>query len=348
MVALRHDGRLRMSASSPPPYPSAMEPTLGRRSLGNSGLWISELAFGAGPVSGLMTGSGAGDAQRRAVERAIERGINWFDTAATYGEGQSETNLGNVLTDVQAGEEVHIATKVRLAAEDLDDIREAVRASVAASLRRLRRERVTLLQLHNAITVRRGDAPTSITPYDVLGAGGVLEVFEELRGEGVVAHLGLTGLGDIESLREVVRAGRWASMQVNEHALIRRAPGDDGLIDLCNRHGIGVLAIRVMAGGALAGQLPSAHTLKTPFFPLALYERDLANARRAMELLPAEMSLPELAIRHVLADARVASAIIGFSDAMQVEDAVRFAANGGLPTAVRSALNAIPLPEEQP
>jgi aryl-alcohol dehydrogenase-like predicted oxidoreductase len=103
-----------------------------------------------------------------------------------------------------------------------------------------------------------------------------------------------------------------------------------------------------MAGGALAAQPPSAHTLKTPYFPLAMYERDLANARRVAEILPADMTTPELAIRHALGDSRIASAIIGFANASQVDDAVRFAEKGRLPSAVQSALDGLPLPEERP
>ena len=338
----------QMSSATETQHSTSPSRAVKLRPLGKSDVEISELSFGAGPVSGLMT-SAEGAAQRRTtVERALEAGINWFDTAATYGAGQSETNLGAVLADLRVGDEIHVATKVRLAAEDLGDIKQAVKTSVAASLKRLRRERVTLLQLHNAITVHRGDAPTSITPSDVLGEDGVLEAFEELRAEGLVAHLGLTGLGDFASLHEVLRARRWVSMQVNEHALIRRASGEDNLLDACARHNVSVLAIRVMAGGALAGQPPSAHTLKTPFFPLALYERDLANARRVAELPSACMTLPELAIRHAIGDARVASAIIGFASPEQVDQAVRFAQKGGLPSDLRSALDALALPEEHP
>src|SRR4051812_1584101 len=120
-------------------------------------------------------------------------------------------------------------------------------------------------------------------------------------------------------------------MQVHEHALIRRARGDDNLLDLCARHGVSVLAIRVLAGGALAQQPPSAHTLKTPFFPLGLYERDLANGTELAHILPANMTLPEFAIRHVLGDARIASALIGFASPAQIEDAVHFAQAGALP-----------------
>jgi L-galactose dehydrogenase/L-glyceraldehyde 3-phosphate reductase len=322
--------------------------TVNLRTLGRTGIEISELSFGTGPVSGLMTLANAGALQRATIERALAAGINWFDTAATYGAGQSETSLGAVLADLRCGDEIHVATKVRVTAEQLGDIKSAVKASVAASLKRLGRERVTLVQLHNSVTVQRGDSPTSITVGDVLGTGGVLEAFEELRAEGVVAHLGLTGLGDFTSMREVVGAGSWAAMQVNEHALIRRAAGSDNLLDLCASQGVGVLAIRVMAGGALAGHMPSAHTLKTPFFPVALYERDLANARRAMGKLPHDMTLPELAIRHVLGDPRVASAIIGFAEPMQVDEAVEFARRGDLPESLRASLQAMALPEERP
>ena len=69
------------------------------RVLGRTGVRVSVVSFGAGPVSGLMTGTDAG-AQRATIGRAIEAGVNWFDTAAGYGQGQSEANLGRVLADL--------------------------------------------------------------------------------------------------------------------------------------------------------------------------------------------------------------------------------------------------------
>src|SRR6478672_1475740 len=126
------------------------------RTLGKTGLSISRLAFGAGPISALMVGSDL-DRQRAVVEHAIARGINWFDTAATYGNGASESNLGRVLEELRAVSAVHVATKVRLMPDDLNDVRGAVQRSVAGSLQRLRLPRVALLQLHNSITARRGD-----------------------------------------------------------------------------------------------------------------------------------------------------------------------------------------------
>src|SRR5262245_42879046 len=69
------------------------------RVLGRTGISVSRVAFGAGPISGLMVGNDA-HWQRAVIEYAISRGINWFDTAATYGDGQSERNLGRVLQEL--------------------------------------------------------------------------------------------------------------------------------------------------------------------------------------------------------------------------------------------------------
>src|SRR5438128_1117638 len=145
------------------------------RPLGTTGIQISAIAFGAGPVPALLTKPDQQDKQIDAVHCALENGINWFDTAATYGDGRSESFLGAALRELRAADQVHVATKVRLLAPDLDNIGAAVGTSFAGSLARLGIPRVTLLQVHNSITARRGDLPTSITPRDVLGPGGMLE-----------------------------------------------------------------------------------------------------------------------------------------------------------------------------
>jgi aryl-alcohol dehydrogenase-like predicted oxidoreductase len=67
-----------------------------KRKLGRTGLDVSLLGFGCGAVGGLMTKGAAAD-QERAVARAVELGINYFDTAQMYGDGESERNLGRVL-----------------------------------------------------------------------------------------------------------------------------------------------------------------------------------------------------------------------------------------------------------
>lgn len=301
------------------------------RPLGQTGIDISVLSFGAGPISTLMVGADA-DRQQAVVAHAVAQGINWFDTAATYGHGQSERSLGRALAETGAAPRVHVATKVRLTADDLHDVRGAVRRSFAGSLDRLRLARVTLLQLHNSITRCRGDEPTSLTPADVLGPGGVAEAFEELRGEGRVLHLGLTGIGHPAALGEAVRSGRFATMQVPYHLLNPSAgrtyangfaeTNYGNIIAECARARMGVLAIRVFAGGAILGNPPSPHTFKTPFFPLHLYERDRRRAARLQQLIGEGRRLPREAVRFALAHPQVSSALIGFADTWQIDEAV--------------------------
>jgi aryl-alcohol dehydrogenase-like predicted oxidoreductase len=300
------------------------------RTLGRAGIEISALAFGAGPVSGLMVGSDV-ERQRIVVRYAIERGVNWFDTAATYGAGDSERNLGRALDELGVASRVHVASKVRLVKEDLHDARRAVRRSVEASLERLRLPQLTLLQLHNSITRNRDDEPTSVTPADVLDKDGILAAMEDLRRERLVLHLGLTGLGDPACLAEVIGAGEFETIQTPYHLLnptaghdIEPFPGDasyGNIFSACARENMGVFAIRVLAGGALAGNPPSAHTLKTPFFPAALYERDRMRAALLQQALGSRRRLAGEAVRFALCHPHIHSAIIGFADVAQIDEA---------------------------
>ena len=114
---------------------------------------------------------------------------------------------------------MHVATKVRLMGDDLSDIGGAVRRSLEASLARLRLPSVTLLQLHNSVTLRRGDEPTSIELADVLDPGGIADAFADLRAQGLVQHVGLTGIGHPTALRKVIQSGRFETIQTPYHLL---------------------------------------------------------------------------------------------------------------------------------
>ena len=304
------------------------------RILGRTGIRVSVISFGAGPVSGLITGEDF-DAQQAVVTAAIKAGINWFDTAPGYGQGQSESNLGRVLSelrssDLQSPEPLHIATKVRLPLESSERTSDVVRRSVEESLQRLRVPKVTLLQLHNGITLRRGDEPSSITPADILQRGGVADAFYRLRDEGLVDFIGLTGTGHPDAMREVIRSGEFDTVQT-PYNVLNPSAGDssssaDGETDYgniiadCAARKMGVFAIRVFAAGALLGQAPSSHTLKTPYFPLPLYQRDTERAARLREKLADQMTMPELAVRFALTHPHITSAIIGLGSTRHVAE----------------------------
>lgn len=319
------------------------------RTLGTTGLSVSTVSFGAGPVSGLLTGSRV-DMQRATIAEAVKQGINWFDTAATYGNGQSELSLGAALAESAVDHPIHVATKVRVHVADETDLRPLVVDSVVHSLARLRRPRVTLLQIHNSITRNRNDQPTSITLEDVLGPRGLLEGLQDVRDAGLVDHFGLTGIGDAVALRTVMESQQFATIQAPFHLLNPSAlrdtppslcdPDFGGFLRTAHTLNMGIFAIRVFAAGALLRAEPSAHTLTTPFFPLDLYRRDEDRVRRLVDHLEPGISLRDVSLRYVLAQPEITSAIIGFGEPDHVLDAVRIADEHTMPTAELAKLEA--------
>src|SRR6266699_4136224 len=114
-----------------------------QRTLGSTGLTVSALGFGCGAVGGLMVRGDAAE-QRQAVSRALDAGITYFDTAASYGDGLSEEHLGRVMRELGAWSRVVVGTKVRLRPEELADPKAAIRASMEASLKQIGRDDVDI------------------------------------------------------------------------------------------------------------------------------------------------------------------------------------------------------------
>src|SRR5918992_740873 len=154
--------------------------TMEKRTFGRTGMQVSVLGFGCGAVGGLMVRGDAAD-QERAIARAIAAGVNYFDTAVQYGDGESEKNLGRVLQKLKPADVV-VATKVRLPPGERGRIDEAARLSLEGSLARLRLERVDIFHLHNPITEQGGGPALGVR--QVLDE--VVPAFERLRREGKI------------------------------------------------------------------------------------------------------------------------------------------------------------------
>ena len=320
-----------------------------QRVLGKSGLGLSLLGFGCGAVGGLMVKGEPAD-QERAVARAIELGINYFDTAAMYGQGQSERNLGRVLQALKP--EVLVGTKVRVPPEEKRNIGAAIAASLEASLARLQLERVDLFQLHNAITQAGHD--DGLTPEQVLGEA--VPAFERLQRDGKIRFLGITAVGDTAAIGRVVEAGVFHSAQVPYNILNPSAgavmpagyPAQDyrNLFAAIARARMGVVAIRVLAAGALSGS-EARHPLGSPSVaPIASgrdYKTDAERARRLEPLLREghAASLVEAAIRFVIAHRAVTTTLVGYSTLDQLEYAAQAVAKGPLPPVALARLDAL-------
>ncbi len=306
-----------------------------QRPFGSTGLRVSALGFGCGAVGGLMVRGEVAE-QRRAVVRALEAGITYFDTAPGYGDGRSEENLGRVWRDLRpAG--VVVGTKFRLDGADLGDIDGAIRRSLAASLGRLQFARVDLLQLHNQI----GPGERALSPEIVLGP--VLETLRRLRDEGAIGHFGITGMGDTAAVHQVIDSGQIASTQAYHNAANpsagyagRAAGGQDfaGLIGRARERGVGVIVIRPLAAGALAGDAP-AHpnaSRETGAMGGTTFASNLTRAERLAALAGQYAAGPvDLALRFAMFTPGVSTTIVGFSEMSHLEQAIRAAEAGPLP-----------------
>ena len=173
-----------------------------QRVFGRTGMQLSVLGFGCGAVGGLMVRGDPID-QERTISRAIAAGVNYFDTAVQYGNGESEKNLGRVLQKLKPTNVV-VGTKVRLPAADFGRIADATAKSLEGSLVRLRLDRVDILHLHNAITETGGGEALSIRQV----LGDVVPAFERLRQQGKIRFLALTAIGDTAALHQAIDAAR--------------------------------------------------------------------------------------------------------------------------------------------
>ena len=318
------------------------------RVFGRTGMQLSVLGFGCGAVGGLMVRGDAGD-QERTIARAIAAGVNYFDTAVLYGDGESEKNLGRVLQKLKPANAV-VGTKVRLPPGETGRIADAVRTSLEGSLTRLRLDRVDILHLHNPITEKGGGSALSVRQV----LDDVVPAFERLRQQGKIRFLGLTALGDTAALHQVIDARVFDSAQVVYNMLNPSAdcelptsyPAQDygRLFEHTKAAGVGVVGIRVLAGGALSGSAerhPIAGPAPEPIGSAMSYDADIDRARRLMPLVKEGFatSLTEAATRFALSHPAMGTILVGMATPQQFDDALAAAEKGPLPQAALDRLS---------
>jgi aryl-alcohol dehydrogenase-like predicted oxidoreductase len=320
-----------------------------QRRLGKTGIMVSVLGYGCGAIGGLMV-KGTAAEQDRAIGRAIDHGITYFDTASAYGDGVSETNLGRALKAL--GAQVTVATKVRIRGAQRADIAGTIAASVEDSLRRLQRDSVDILHLHEPIT--RAGADPDFTA-DALLAEAV-PMLERLRDQGKFRFFGITGLGEAPEILRLLHQGGFATAQMPYNALnpsgIAPLPAGSAMPDLggviaqAAKADVGVMAIRILAGGALSGseaRSPLGVPKVAPIASGASYAEDVAAARRLLPVVAAghARDLVELALRYAATPAQIATAIIGTSSVDELDHAVAAVNRGPLPAEAMAMVAAI-------
>jgi len=310
-----------------------------KKRFGRTDMDFSLLTFGCGAVGGLMTAGTAAD-QDRAVAWARDNGINHFDTAPSYGNTASETNLGRALGRNRDG--IFISTKVGVAEADLGNLAAVIRDSLEASLSRLKQDHVDIFQLHNVL-----DAPSdrgNLTADQVLNE--VVPAFAKLRDEGKTRYLGFTAKGGTDALHRLVESGCFDSAQIFYNLLVPSAgeavpdgyPAQDyrRLLDAAERHGVGSIGVRVLAGGALSGtetRHPLGMKTVAPIGSGSDYATDVKRALRFEPLVAAghAATLPELAVRYTVSNPQLSTVEVGIATIEELQKAAAAINKGPLP-----------------
>jgi aryl-alcohol dehydrogenase-like predicted oxidoreductase len=320
-----------------------------QRRLGSTDLSISEIGFGCGGNAGLMV-SGEYAEQLRVIARALECGITYFDSAPDYGAGAAEVNLGRVLKELD-GDPV-INTKVEIRAENLDDIAGHIERSVEDSLRRLKRDTIDIVQIHNgpvaAKPVMEGKYYTTLWAEDYHRPGGVLEGVDAILRRGKARHAGFVCRGnDIDEVRQLLDTGLFHMINVpytllNPSAGYPNSSGIDvrpdygNVINVAQAAGCGVAVFSPLAGGVLTDAIlrgQQTHPLARVKNIEALEAKGVLHKAREFQALAARenIELVELAYRFILSNTAVTTLLGGITAAEQLAAAAAASDAGPFP-----------------
>ncbi|WP_342616329.1 aldo/keto reductase [Rhodoferax sp. GW822-FHT02A01] len=295
------------------------------RPLGRTGWNISTISFGAWAIGG--TWGDVDDAESMgALHKALDMGVNFFDTADVYGDGRSERLIARLRKE--RSEPFYVATKAgrRLNPHVAGGYnRENLRAFVERSLTNLNTEALDLLQLH-------------CPPTPVYYMPEVFDALDEMQREGKLRHYGVS----VEKVEEALKAIEFPGVQSVQiiFNMLRQRPADL-LFKETQRKGVGILARLPLSSGLLSGKMTAQTTFaaddhrlfnrngeqfdKGETFSGLEYAKGLAAVEALRPLVPAGMSMAQWALRWITMHPAVTCAIPGGKRAAQVEDNVHAA-----------------------
>jgi hypothetical protein len=276
------------AAEEPPVSPANAPQKPPRRLLGITGVEVSALALGG--VIGMQLPPSADHDPAALAETALDLGITYFDTAPGYNNGQSETNYGQVLA--RRRREVFLATKTGERTHD------GTLRSIEQSLKRLRTDRVDLIQIHGISANEDLDAWEK--------PDGVLTALRKLRDQKVTRFIGLTGHESASKLRQAIERYEFDTILTTLNPVSRRQAYREDLLPLANRKQMGVIAMKVMGGGS--GCLVTGNPLRQVLRP---YHDETSHQASATSLIRYTLSL------------HISVAVIGVASVEQLKANIR-------------------------
>jgi len=287
--------------------------------LGATGLEITRVGFGAWAIGGGGWQFGWGRQEDEesvaAIERALELGVNWIDTAAAYGFGRSEQVVGRALTGIR--ERPYVFTKASLLEGPGRKVvhslkRDSILREAHASLERLGVEAIDLYQIHWPLPV--GDIEEGWA------------ALAELKERGLVRHIGVSNF-DVEQLRRLEQIAPVETLQPPYWLVVREAEAE--ILPFAKREGIGVIVYSPMGSGLLTGGMTRERIARLPDddwrkHDARFNEPQLAQHLALVERLKAVAARHEttpgaVAVAWTLRNPAVDGAIVGFRRPDQVD-----------------------------
>ncbi|CAI6083771.1 aldo/keto reductase family protein [Cohnella sp. JJ-181] len=293
------------------------------RKLGATGLKVSEISLGSWLTFGGYVGK---ETARQLVTKAYDSGINFFDTANVYMNGEAERVVGEALARIPRSAYV-LATKVRGPMGDLPNqqglSRKHIFEQCDASLRRLGVEYIDLYYCHY---------PDAETPMEE-----TYRAMDDLVRQGKILYVGISNMSaaDIERAVAVVDKLGLRPIAANQPLYNMFAPGiEPEILPLCDRHGIGQVAYSPLAQGVLAGNFKSVADVRSSNRAAdgngseavrSWLKEEYVHQARTLQEMAADfgLTLSQLALAWTLRHPQVSSAIVGASRPEQVEENVR-------------------------
>ena len=270
------------------------------RPLGATGLTVSAIAAGGGPLGGMPDLFGYDTPAEQAIGIVLDilaSPVRVIDTANGYSDGKSEERIGAALRDAgSAADGLLVATKVD--AKDGDYSGRRVVESVAESRARLGLDHLPLVYLHD---------PEFHPDAGFAERGGAVEALVRLRDEGVIGHLGVAG-GHTPTMERMLDLGVFEVLLTHSRlTLLDR--GADALVDRAGATGLGIANAAVLGGGLLASRGA------LPLYGFRPARPEIVAAATALHDLADDcgVSLADAAVQHSLRDERIDMTVVGFS-----------------------------------
>ena len=305
--------------------------------LGRTDLNVSEVVLGGGWVGGLFIDPSY-EVMEKALETSIESGINWIDTAETYSEGQSEKNIGDLLSALPVKDKFYISSKARLDPKSSESFGSQIDRKLDNSLKRLKTDKLDLYQLHNKITFEEG--VETLTSAQILEKNGVCDIMEKIKEDSRVDHIGLTALGDTKPIRDVVNTGCFDTAQIYYNLLNPTATFKEkgiwndqdfsNLVSDCQTQNMGILGIRVFEAGLLATDI--RHGREIPVTHMIDIKEEERRVQRIYKVVGQTYgNRAQLAVRYGLSAESLHCTVLGLATLEHLQNAIQAVEMGPLP-----------------